>query len=140
MQTQDIVPFYAEPNFDSSRTALSELFNILDENHTGNLTPDMLKEGLKQRKLKIGKVDFELLVRKLDVDQSGDIQEAEFLHVIQDIAQKARFFGTTKQNEMMLDELFCYDYSPEQHLYRVTAQGAERGSLNGNDNEIYFYY
>ncbi len=49
--------------------------------------------------------DFHLLLQKIDIDQSGDIQKEEFIHAVQELTLRARLFGSAQRYEV--NKYYC---------------------------------
>lgn len=57
-------------------------------------------------------------------------QLGEFIHAIQDLTLRARFYSEGFSQKKEVIECFCYDYSPDLFYYRCTPAGGHAKALN----------
>ncbi len=89
-----------DPDFDISRAHLAELFHSIDKNHRNVITFEQFRMGLQSKGISLSDSDFSRLINRLDLDHSGDIQKSEFIHAIQDLTLRSRFFGSQNQGNV----------------------------------------
>jgi magnesium/cobalt transport protein CorA len=124
--------FWADPDFDISFKHLRTLFDAFDVEQRGHISYEQFRDGLRSLKLDVSDADFNMLTRKVDVDRSGDILRQEFIHSIQGLVLQNRLQGTLDGYDMNrgIEEMFCYDFSPQQYRFRCTPKSQHSRSLD----------
>ena len=91
---------------------LNSLFKLLDENHTGFVDENALKQALQKEGIAISQLSLKSMIFAADVDHDGKLSLEEFLHICHKM-QHQEGFRRTKPTEIQAKR---YHFPNETHV------------------------